>query len=130
MVEPRDPQSIAARVRRLELMLTALIFSLGDEVDDEDFWFEFRRFLLRSERKERSDFPDLAFFLERQINRRRMEKEPSMLRQLEEVRSEVAKLKSRTESIEIDTHTLLAPPASGKLSTRFDPSTRGPNRRP
>lgn len=113
MVDPRDPQSIAARVRRLELMLTALVVSLGDEVDDEDLWFEFRRFLRRSEGKERSDYPDLAFFLERQIDRRRMRNEPSVLRQLEEVRSEVNNLKLRTKSIEIDTHTLLAIQALG-----------------
>jgi len=113
MVEPGDPQAIAARVRRLEFMLAALVLSLGQEDNDEDLWLEFRRFLRRSEGKDRSDYPDLAFLIERQIDRRRMNEEPSVLGQLEEIRSDIDKLKSKTRSIETDAHALLAIQALG-----------------
>jgi len=126
MVAPQEPSSLAARVRRLEFMLSALMLSLGDEADDEEAWFAFRHFLRRGSGRDRFDYPEFEYLLDRLIDRRRRAQPQSVLRQLDELSGEVRDLQSRTKSVQIETHALLAIQALGLPSeevrlTRYVP---------
>lgn len=127
MVAPQEPQSLAQRIRRLELLLFSLLFSMGDEGDDEELWFELRHLFFRRERDR--DFLDehrFEFFMDRVFERRRRSQPESLLRQVEQLQSEVRSLKVKTDTVQIETHSLLAIQALGLpteqvQSTRFIP---------
>lgn len=127
MVAPQEPQSLAQRIRRLELLLVSLLFSMGDEGDDEELWFELRHLFFRRERDR--DFLDehrFEFFMDRVFERRRRSQPESLLRQVEQLQSEVRSLKVKTDTVQIETHSLLAIQALGLpteqvQSTRFIP---------
>ena len=123
MVAPQDP-SVTQRLRRLELLFFTLLVSLGEDGYDEDQWFELRHLLRRD--RDIFDYPEFRFFLERLHERRRREQPESLLRQVEQLRREISALESKTDSLQIDTHSLLAIqtlglPADRVQSTRFVP---------
>src|SRR5438105_7012252 len=128
MVAPQDPRSLAQRVRRLELLFFSLLVSLGDDGYDEELWFDLRHLLRRGPNRDRDffDFPEFQFFLDRLQERRRREQPESLLRQIEQLRSELNALKAKTEVVQVETHSLLAIQALGLptdqvQSTRFVP---------
>lgn len=128
MVAPQDPRSLAQRVRRLELLFFSLLVSLGDDGYDDELWFDLRHLLRRGPSRERDffDFPEFQFFLDRLQERRRREQPESLLRQIEQLRSELSALKEKTDIVQVETHSLLAIQALGLptdqvQSTRFVP---------
>lgn len=123
MVAPEDPASLAQRVRRLELLLFSLLLSLGDERDDEELWFTLRHFFRRSLDRDLFDHPEFEYLMHRLFERRRRSQPESVLRQLEQVQADVRALRTQTEHVQIETHSLLAIQALG-LPTEQVRSTR------
>lgn len=125
MVAPQEPQSLAQRIRRLEFLLFSLLLSMGNEGDDEELWFEFRHLFRRGRDRDFLDEPRFEFFMDRMFERRRSQPE-SLLRQVEQLQGEVRSLKAKTDTVQIETHSLLAIQALGLppervQSTRFIP---------
>ena len=126
MAAPQDPRSLAQRVRRLEFLLFSLLLSMGDEGDDEEFWFEFRHLFRRGRAGDFLDEPRFEFFMDRIFERRRRSQPESLLRQVDQLQGEVRSLKAKTDTAQIETHSLLAIQALGLptervQSTRFVP---------
>ena len=126
MVAPQDPRSLAQRVRRLEFLLFSLLLSLGDEGDGEELWLEFRHFFRRGLDRDFFDEPRFEFFMDRVFERRLRSQPESLLRQVEQLQSEVRALEAKTDTVQIETHSLLAIQALGLptdrvQSTRFVP---------
>lgn len=126
MVAPQDSRTLAQRVRRLEFLLFSLLLSLGDESDDEELWFEIRHFFRRGRDRDFLDEPRFEFFMDRLFKRRRRSQPESLMHQVEQLQSEVRALKAKTDTVQIETHSLLAIQALGLptervQSTRFVP---------
>ncbi|CAE6816252.1 hypothetical protein R75465_05624 [Paraburkholderia aspalathi] len=131
MAAPQDPRSLAQRVRRLEFLFFSLLLTLDDEGDDEDLWFEFRHFFRRSRDRDFFDDPGFDFFLNRMAERGQRSRPESPFSQesrsqLAQLQREVQTLKATTESLQIETHSLLVIQALGLpselvRSTRFVP---------
>ena len=107
MAAPQDPRSLAQRVRRLEFLLFSLLLSMGDEGDDEEFWFEFRHLFRRGRAGDFLDEPRFEFFMDRIFERRRRSQPESLLRQVDQLQGEVRSLKAKTDTAQIETHSLL-----------------------
>lgn len=118
MVAPQDPRSLAQRVRRLELLFFTLLVSLGDDGYDDELWFESGHLFRRYRERDFFDHPEFDFFLERLQDRRRRQQPESLVRQIEDLRREVASLKGKTDDLQIDTHSFLAIQALGLPTER------------
>jgi len=124
MVAPTDdPRSTAQRLRRLELLFATLLVALGDDGYDEDLWSELRRLFRRERDPNFYEYPEFLLLLERLQDRRRQQQPHSLLRQVEALGREITELKSKTASLQVDTHSLLAMQALGLPSDRIQ-STR------
>jgi len=126
MVAPQDPRSLAQKVRRLEFLLISLLLSMGDEGDDEEMWFEFRHFFRRGKDPDFDDEPRFEFLKDRIFERRRRSQPESLLRQVANLQNEIRILKANTDTVRVETHSLLAIQALGLptervRSTRFVP---------
>ena len=126
MVAPQDPRSLAQKVRRLEFLLISLLLSMGDEGDDEEMWFEFRHFFRRGKALDFDDEPRFEFLMDRIFERRRRSQPESLLRQVANLQNEIRILKANTDTVRVETHSLLAIQALGLptervRSTRFVP---------
>jgi len=126
MVAPQDPRSLAQKVGRLEFLLFSLLLSMGDEGDDEEMWFEFRHFFRRDKDRDFHDDPRFEFLMDRIFERRRRSQPESLLRQVANLQNEIRTLKANTDTVRVETHSLLAIQALGLptervQSTRFVP---------
>jgi hypothetical protein len=126
MVAPQDPQSVAQRLRRLELLFTTLLVTLGDDGYDEDMWFEFSHFFTRNLDQESSSDRRFLFLVDRLMTQRQRQQPESLVRQIEQLKYRLHKVESQTTSLQVETHSLLAIQALGLpteevRSTRFVP---------
>ncbi|WP_370309595.1 hypothetical protein [Sinimarinibacterium flocculans] len=125
MVAPsNDPQALARRMRRLEVLLFGFLIASGDEADEEHLWHDLRH-LLRRQRDEGPffDSPHLEYFVERLIETRRRSTPESMGRRIQELETEVQRLSSQLQSLQIDSHTIFSVQSLG-LDTAKVKTTR------
>ena len=118
MVAPQDPRSLARRVRRLEFLFFSLLLSKDDEGDDQELWFEFQRFFRMDRDRDFLDEPRFEFFMDRMFERRRRSQPQSQLQLIEQLQNEIKVLKTKTDMVQIETHSFLAIQALGLPADR------------
>jgi predicted metal-dependent hydrolase len=141
MGTPPEPSSLLRRVRRLELMLFSALLAIDDE-EDESLWFEFRNLFRRGRDRDFLDDPQFDFLLSRlsrsrgrQVVPEKLLEEVSELKgvssrvqylvetqqdqmealqnRFEELLEQFEVLNSKTNTAQIETHSLLAIQALG-----------------
>jgi hypothetical protein len=113
MAAPEDSESLAKRVRRLELLLYSLLLSLGDEGDETDLWYGLQSFLRHGRDRDIFDDPKVYYFFDNLFERQHRSRSESLRLRMDELKGEVQTLKAKTDVVQIETHSLLAIQALG-----------------
>jgi alpha-D-ribose 1-methylphosphonate 5-phosphate C-P lyase len=114
MVDKPNLESLARRVKQLELLFITLFLYDNDD-DEEETIYELQRFFRRSTKSSLSiDLSEIEFLLRnRDRTRNSIKSESTLFNQVKHLEGEIKSLKNKTELLQSETHSMLALQAMG-----------------